>query len=415
MTTIYVCGVGMTPFGRYPEKSIKDLTRESVTAALDDANAAVSDVEAAYFTASTTAHLQGQTLVPGQIALRSMGFEDIPMYNLENACASGSSAFALACQALRAGDQEVVLAVGAEKMFIEDKKRMFSVFDGGWDVEATDENLKNLLALGQGLEVPEGTTSPKPYSVFMDIYAAFARQHMLNFGTTQAQIAAVCAKNHQHSVHNVNAQFRNTYTVEEILAAPPITYPLTLPMCSPMSDGAAAAILCTAEGLKKIGADTGRSIRVLGTVTQTGTSRDSEDYRNHITAVAARKLYEKTGYGPTDVDVAEVHDATAVGEILQAENLQLVGFGEAGPAAERGDFTIGGRVPINPSGGLESRGHPIGATGLAQIHELVTQLRGEAGPRQVEGAKIAVQENGGGLVGIEEAVAVLSMLTNQPV
>ena len=414
MTTIYVCGVGMTAFGRHPEKTIKDLTRESVTAALEDANAAVAEVEAAYFTASTTGHLQGQIFVPGQIALRSMGFEEIPMYNVENACASGSSAFALACQALRSGDQDVVLAVGAEKMFIDDKNRMFSVFDGGWDVSKTDENRDRLLALGQGLEIPVGTSSPKPYSVFMDVYAAFARLHMRSFGTTQAQIAAVSAKNHLHSVHNERAQFRGAYTVEEILSAPPITYPLTLPMCAPMSDGSAAALLCTQEGLRKIGADGARAIRVLGTVTQTGSSRDAADYRNHITAVAARKLYDKTGFGPMDVDVVEVHDATAVGEIIQAENLQLADFGEAGPAAERGDFTIGGRVPINPSGGLESKGHPIGATGLGQLFELVTQLRGEAGARQVEGARIAVQENGGGLYGYEEAVAVLSMLTSLP-
>ena len=409
METIYVCGVGMTPFGRYPDKSIKQLTSEAVNAALQDANGQIADVEAAYFSASTTGYLQGQTFVPGQIALRDMGFEGIPMYNLENACASGSSAFNLAAQALRAGDQDIVLAVGAEKMFIEDKARMFGVFDSGWDVETLQQNKENLLALGHGVDVPDGTTSPKPYSVFMDVYAAFCRQHMRNFGTTQRQIAAVCAKNHQHSVHNPNAQFQDAYTIEQVLAAPPITYPLTLPMCAPISDGAAAVILCTQAGLKKLGGDGSRAVRVLASIVQTGSGRDAADYKNHITAVAARKMYEKAGVGAQDVDVVEVHDATAMGEIIQAENLQLVPFGEAGPAAERGDFTVGGRVPINPSGGLESRGHPISATGLAQIHELVTQLRGEAGARQVEGAKVAVQENGGGLYGYEEAVAVLNM------
>jgi len=409
METIYVCGVGVTPFGRYPDKSIKQLTSEAVNAALQDANGQIADVQAAYFSASTTGYLQGQTFVPGQIALRDMGFEGIPMYNLENACASGSSAFNLAAQALRAGDQDIVLAVGAEKMFIEDKARMFGVFDSGWDVETLQQNKENLLALGHGVDVPDGTTSPKPYSVFMDVYAAFCRQHMRNFGTTQRQIAAVCAKNHQHSVHNPNAQFQDAYTIEQVLAAPPITYPLTLPMCAPISDGAAAVILCTQAGLKKLGGDGSRAVRVLASIVQTGSGRDAADYKNHITAVAARKMYEKAGVGPQDVDVVEVHDATAMGEIIQAENLQLVPFGEAGPAAERGDFTVGGRVPINPSGGLESRGHPISATGLAQIHELVTQLRGEAGARQVEGAKVAVQENGGGLYGYEEAVAVLNM------
>ena len=208
MTTIYVCGVGMTPFGRYPEKSVKQLTSEAVGSALKDANCEIKDVQAAFFSASTTGYLQGQTFVPGQIALRDMGFEGIPMYNVENACASGSSAFNLAAQALRAGDQDIVLAVGAEKMFIEDKARMFGVFDSGWDIETLEQNREKLLALGHGVEIPEGTTSSKPYSVFMDVYAAFCRQHMRNFGTTQRQIAAVCAKNHQHSVHNANAQFQ---------------------------------------------------------------------------------------------------------------------------------------------------------------------------------------------------------------
>jgi acetyl-CoA acetyltransferase len=409
MDKIYVCGVGMTPFGRFPDTTIKDLTRQSVIAAMGDAGCGIADIQAAYFTASTSGYLQGQNFIPGQIALRSMGFEGIPMYNLENACASGSSAFHLAAQALRSGEQDIVLAVGAEKMYIEDKAKMFSAFDSGWDIETLDENRDNLLALGEGVEVPEGTTSPKPYSVFMDVYAAFCRQHMRNFGTTQRQIAAVCAKNHQHSVHNENAQFRDAYTIEQVLAAPPITYPLTLPMCAPISDGSAAVILCNEAGLKRMSGDNSRAVRMLASVVQTGSGRDPSDYQNHITAVAARALYEKAGLGPQDVDVVEVHDATAMGEIIQAENLQLVPFGEAGPAAERGEFTIGGRVPINPSGGLESKGHPISATGLGQIHELVTQLRGEAGSRQVEGATVALQENGGGLYGYEEAVAVLNL------
>jgi acetyl-CoA acetyltransferase len=413
MTEVYICGVGMTPFGRFPEKSVKQLTREAVVAVMEDAGCEKADIEAAYFSGSTNGYLQGQNFVPGQIALRDMGFEGIPMYNLENACASGSSAFNLAAQAIRAGEQDIVLAVGAEKMYIEDREKMFSAFDSGWDVETVEQNKANLLAMGHGVEVPEGTTSPKPYSVFMDVYAAFCRAHMRTFGTTQRQIAAVCAKNHQHSVHNSYSQFRNPYTVEEVLEAPPITYPLTLPMCAPISDGAAAVVVCSKAGLDRLKGDASRAVKVLASVVQTGTRREPEDYENHITAIAARKLYERAGVGPGDVDVVEVHDATAMGEIIQAENLQLVPFGEAGPAAERGEFSIGGRVPINPSGGLESKGHPIGATGLGQIHELVTQLRGEADQRQVEGARVALQENGGGLYGIEEAVAVLNLFARQ--
>lgn len=337
-----------------------------------------------------------------------MGIEGVPVVNVENACASGSTAFNLASNMIKAGACDIALAVGFEKMIVEDKTKMFGVFDGGWDVENVDATRDGLLALGEGVEVPEGTTSERPYSVFMDIYAAFARGHMREFGTTQRQIAAVSAKNHQHSVHNEYSQFRQPYTIDEILSAPPITYPLTLPMCAPISDGAAAVVVCNEAGLKKLGAQ-GRAVKVLASVIQTGSDRGPRDYKNHLTALAAQKMYDIAGVSPSDVDVAEVHDATAVGEIIQAENLQLVPFGEAGPAAERGDFTIGGRVPINPSGGLESKGHPIGASGIAQIFELVTQLRGEAGARQVENARIAVQENGGGLYGIEEAVAVLNL------
>ncbi len=409
MESIFVIGIGITPLGRHWDQSIKELSQTAVNAALSDAGCGTNDIGSLFFSSSTTGFLQGQTFVPGQIAMRNMGFEKIPMYNIENACASGSSAFNLAIQSIRAGSCDIALAVGAEKMNIEDKKRMFAVFDAGWDVEAVEKTKEKLLAMGEGVEVPPGTTSPKPYSVFMDVYAAFCRFHMKTFGTTQRQIAAVSAKNHAHSVHNPNAQFRDSYTIDEVLAAPPITYPLTLPMCAPISDGSAAVIVCNQAGLERVSADRNRAVEVLASVVQTGSDRSPDDYDNHLTAIAARRLYEDAGVGPNEVDVVEVHDATAMGEIIQAENLQLVPYGEAGPAAERGEFTVGGRVPINPSGGLESRGHPISATGLAQIHELVTQLRGEAGARQVEGARIALQENGGGLHGVEEAVAVLNL------
>ena len=259
---------------------------------------------------------------------------------------------------------------------------------------------------------PPGTmVSERPYSVFMDIYAAFCRQHMQTYGTTQRQIASVASKNHRHSVHNPLSQFRTAFTIEEVLAAPSITYPLTMPMCSPISDGAAAVVLCNAEGLEKRlkGRRLARRARVLASVIQTGSTRRIDEPHKIVAHLGAKKAYEQAGVSPSDVDVAEVHDATAMGEILNAESLMLVPLGEGGPAAERGDFTVGGRIPINPSGGLESKGHPIGATGLGQLHELVTQLRGEAGARQVDGARIAIQENGGGIFDIEEAVVVVNL------
>lgn len=410
MTEIYVVGTGMTPFGRHLDVDMKSLVRQAVEAALKDAGAESSALQAAFFANASQGHMEGQHMIRGQVALRSMGIGGIGVVNVENACASGSSAFALACTHLRAGAGDVVLAVGAEKMYSLDRDRMFSVFDSAWDVHEAEKIRERLLKLGEGVEVPPGSTSPKPYSVFMDVYAAFSRAHMKRFGTTQRQLAAVAAKNHGHSVHNPLSQYRNAYTIDEILAAPPITYPLTLPMCSPISDGAAAAVLCTKAGLSRLGVDRWRAIRILASVVQTGSDRDESDYRSHCTALAARRAYEQAGVGPADVSVAEVHDATAMGEIIQIENLGFCDFGEGGPVSERGDTTIGGRIPVNPSGGLESKGHPVGATGLGQIHELVAQLRGEAGARQVEGARIALAENGGGLQGIEEAVACITIL-----
>lgn len=181
-------------------------------------------------------------------------------------------------------------------------------------------------------------------------------------------------------------------------------------MCSPISDGAAAAILVTKAGLKRLGLGKSRAIRVLASVIQTGSDRDPSEVERHCTALAAKKAYDKAGIGPDDVSVAEVHDATAMGEIIQIENLGFCDFGEGGIISERGDTSLGGHIPVNPSGGLESKGHPVGATGIGQVHELVAQLRSEAGPRQVEGARIALAENGGGLQGIEEAVASITIL-----
>lgn len=406
---VYIVGVGMTPTGKFLDRSIKQLTADAVTAALADAGVTARDIQSAYFSNATQGVLEGQTMVRGQIALRTMGFESIPIFNIENACASASSAFNLAVQFVRSGAGDMALAVGAEKMFCTDKAKMFSVFDGAWDVSTVEQNKNTLLQMGHGIEPPDGTTSKAPYSLFMDIYAAFGRFHMREFGTTQRQIAAVSAKNHGHSVHNPLAQYRNAYTIDEVLAAPPITYPLTLPMCAPVSDGAAAVVVCSEAALARL-ADRRRAIKVLASVIATGSNRRPEDVAQHITVKASRQAYELAGVGPQDISLAEVHDATAIGEIVQSENLGFCAFGEGGPLAERGDTTIGGRIPINTSGGLESKGHPIGATGIGQLHELVVQLRGEAGARQVQGARLAIAENGGGLFGIEEAVAAITIL-----
>jgi acetyl-CoA acetyltransferase len=412
MSNIYIVGSAMTVFGRHPERSLDDMAGEALNGALKDAGCAVTDIGVAYYAGLTNGPLQGQSSIPGQVVFSKIGIEGIPVYNVENACASGSSAFNLAVQSLKAGTCDVALALGAEKMNIPDKAKAMALFETGWDVSRADENFAFLSKLGDGVVPPPGSESDKPYSRFMAIYAAMCRYHMKTYGTTQRQIACVSAKNHQHSVHNPFSQFRKPFTVDEVLAAPPITYPMTLPMCAPLSDGSAAAIVCTEDGLKRIGADRRRAVRVAASVIRSFTHRRVDEPQKSIGHLAAIAAYEQAGLGPNDMHVAEVHDASAMGEILQAENLGFVPFGQGGPAAERGEFTVGGRIPINPSGGLESKGHPLGATGLGQIFELVTQLRGEAGARQVEGARNAIQENGGGMQGVEEAAVAVHILCN---
>ena len=411
MSNIYIAGIAMTVFGRHLERGLDDLAGEALQGALKDANCQLEDLGIAYYSGMTNGPLQGQISIPGQVVLAKLGVHSIPIFNVENACASGSSAVNLAVQSLKAGTTDVALAIGAERMNIPDKMKAFALFEAGWDISRAEENYQTLVKMGEGIEVPEGSESDKPYSKFMAIYAAMCRLHMKTFGTTQRQIAAVCAKNHTHSVHNPWSQFRKPFTIDELLASPPITYPITLPMCAPLSDGAAAAILCTEEGLKRIGADKSRCIKISASVLRSFSPRRIDQPELHVGRLAAQQAYEIAGLGPQDMHVAEVHDASAMGEIIQAENLGLVELGMGGPAAERGEFTIGGRIPINPSGGLESKGHPIGATGIGQLYELVTQLRGEAGARQVEGARHAIQENGGGMQGVEEAAVAIHILS----
>lgn len=411
MSHIYIAGIAMTTFGRHIDRSLEDLAGEALQGALKDAGCNISDIGAAYYAGITNGPLQGQFAIPGQVVLSKIGIEQIPIFNIDNGCAAGSSAFHLAVQSLKAGSTDVALAIGCEKMNIPDRLRALTVMEAGWDVSRAAQNYEMLIKMGDGIEVPEGSESDKPFSKFMSIYAAMCRYHMKTFGTTQRQIAAVAAKNHGHSVHNPYSQFRKTFSVEEILAAPPITYPLTLPMCAPLSDGAAAAIVCTEEGLKRIGADKSRCIKVAASVIRSFSLRHYDQPELHLARLAANQAYEMAGLGPNDMHVAEVHDAAAMGEIIQTENLGFVPLGEGGPAAERGDFALGGRLPVNTSGGLESKGHPLGATGIGQLFELVAQLRGEAGSRQVPGARHAIQENGGGMIGVEEAAVGIHILT----
>jgi acetyl-CoA acetyltransferase len=354
--------------------------------------------------------MEGQNTIRGQCALRSMGFAGIPIVNVENACCSSSTGLNQAFATIKAGIAEVALVAGTEKMFYPEKRaEMFQAFRGGWDVHTQAETEKNLLALGEGLALPpEARQDSGERSVFMDIYAALARQHMKTFGTTQRQIAAAASKSHFHSTMNPLAQYQKDFTIDEVLADRLISWPLTRAMCAPISDGAAAIVLCGDGALARF--DRERAVRVLGSAVVSGSDRKPDDFDHHIGRVAARRAYEQAGVGPDDVDVAEVHDASAYAEIVQVENMGFCARGDGGALAERGDTRLGGRIPVNTSGGLLSKGHPIGATGAIQIHELVTQLRGEAGRRQVDGARIAAAENGGGFFGIEEAATVVTVL-----
>ena len=403
-TQVWVAGVGMTAFGVRPEASVKDLTRDAVTEALSDAGAELGDVEAAYFGNTCQGVLEGQVVVAGQMALRSMGFERIPVVNVENACATGATALHQAVLHVRSGAGDVVLAVGAEKLNIGDGQKSLSVFDGGVDVNDLAGVRSVLTELGG--EIPD---SGRPHSMFMDIYAALARAHMDAFGTNQRQLALIAEKNHAHAVHNPLAHFRKEMSATEILAARPVAGPLTVPMCAPLTDGAAAVVVCNSAGLRRLGAR--RPVRVLATVVRTGTVRPLSAWDRSVSRLAAQDAYEQAAVGPDDVSVAEVHDASAFGELLQTELLGFCEIGSGGKLAESGATRLGGLLPVNPSGGLESKGHPMGASGLAQIYELAHQLRGNCGVRQVPDARIALAENGGGWYGSEEAVAAVTILS----
>lgn len=405
----FIAGVGMTTFGDHSTLGVRDLAAFAIREALEDAGADLRAIEGVWFANTGQGALEGQHMIRGQVALRPLGVEGVPIVNVENACASASTALHGAINHLRAGAADIVLAVGAEKMTHPDRSRSFAIFDAGWDVADPTANRNTLLALG-GMDESQLPPPAERRSVFMDVYAAFGRQHMRLYGSSAREFAAVAAKNHAHSVSNPRAQFRREFSVDEVLAARGIVWPLTLPMCAPISDGAAAAVLCTERGLRRLGG-AARAIRVRACVLGSSLNRAPDDLRHHLGRITALKAYEAAGVGPQDINVAEVHDATAVGEVIQVENLDLVARGQGGAAALRGETALGGRIPVNPSGGLESKGHPIGATGLGQVFELVLQLRGEAGGRQVPGAKVAVAENGGGLWGVEEAACAITILS----
>ncbi|NVM31077.1 MAG: thiolase family protein [Candidatus Helarchaeota archaeon] len=407
---IYVFGVGMTKFGKYLEKSIKNLTGEALESVQKDCDVSFDDIEAAWFSNSGWGMTDNQHCIRGQVALSANGIDKIPMMNVENACAGGSSAFHGAWAEIKAGLYDCVLAIGVEKVYHEDRKRMMEGFISGTDVEVTTKLIEQMkkwakkrkekMAKKQGSEVKKEKKGG--HSAFMDLYAMAARTHMKKYGTTQRQLAVVAAKNHNNSTLNPLAQYTFPMTVEQVMEDYEVAYPLTRSMCAPVGDGAAAAILCSEKFLKQH--PTTRAVLIRASVLRSGSWK-----KDTIADRAATAAYEMAGLGPKDVNVAEVHDATAFGEIHQIEQMGFCPVGQGGPFTESGATALDGKVPVNTSGGLLSRGHPIGASGLAQIYELVTQLRGEAGERQVK-AKIALAENGGGNIGFGEAALCVHIL-----
>jgi len=365
MALAAVIGVGMIPFGKYPERTIVDMASEAVFQAFKDAGIRPTQVDACFFASAFAARLFGDITI-GQNVFWELGINKVPVVNVENACTSGSTAFYLAYNMVAAGQADMVLVAGAEKLYVPE----LGLINSG----------ENELDTQLGLVASAG-------------FALRATRHMTEFGTTPQQLAQVAVKNRRHGQLNRLAQFREPITVEEVLASPMIVEPLTRLQCCPNADGAAAVIVCSPSIARKLS----RAVNVEAAILCTGSYENPQDLTHWETDYRACGLaYDKAGIGPEDLDIVECHDAFTISEILHYEAMGLCPKGEGGKLVERGETALGGRIPVNVSGGLLSRGHPLGATGVAQIIEIVTQLRTEAGPRQVKGAKVGLAHCMGG-------------------
>lgn len=404
-TTAVVAGVGMTTFGKHLERGLKAIGGEAVTAALADAGLAAADLEAAYVGNAAAGLVTGQESIRGQVILRGIGIGKLPVINVENACASASTAVNQAAAMITAGVYDCVLALGVEKLYSEDKRKSFGAFSGAVDVEMFEEVMAGLKRQAES----SGATSSgagENRSMFMDIYASAARNHMERYGTTVEQFAGVSAKNSRHGHLNPRAQFRNELTVEEVLADRMIAEPLTRSMCSPIGDGAAAVILVSPQRARQMGID--KPVTIRSSVLHSGWDHGPGELDAARLSVA--EAYEEAGVGPDDLHVIECHDASAPAELMAYEALGLCAEGEGGRLIDTGDTEIGGRIPVNTSGGLLRKGHPVGATGIAQIVELTEQLQGRSGDRQVVGASVGLAHNGGGVIGSDTAALCVTIL-----
>jgi len=412
MRKVKIIGGSVTRFGRHLNRNLKSLVAEAVNGALGSAGMTKDMLQGAWVGNAAQGVLEGQESIRGQVVLRAMGIGGIPVINVENACASSATALNGAWAMVALGEIEVALVLGMEKMYFEDRNRAMAAFTGAMDVEILpsilaefqrqeEEVRKALEAKGDGGKEKSGQRT-----VFMDVYAVMARRHMEKYGTTQRQLAAISSKNHFHSSMNPLAQYQTAFTVQEVLDAPEVAWPLTRPMCSPIGDGAAAAVICSADFAKKARID--HAPEIAACILASG--QDPREGEDSMLTKLARKAYEKAGIGPEDIHLAELHDATAFGELYATEELGFCPLGQGGPFAEAGNTALGGKIPVNVSGGLESQGHPVGATGIRQVVELYWHLTARAGKRQVQGARVGLAQNNGGTVAGNEAALSVTIL-----
>jgi acetyl-CoA acetyltransferase len=403
----YVVGVGMTRFAKYLDRGLKSIGAEAIQAAIADAGIEAKDIQAAWMANAAAGVVTGQESIRGEVILRGMGIGSIPVVNVENACASASTALHQACAMVSAGLYDVVLAAGVEKLYNEDKKKSFAAFSGAVDVEQMLAILQGLKASAAASGTATDAGAGQSRSLFMDIYAAAARFHTERYGTTARQFAAVSAKNSLHGSLNARAQFTEALTIEDVLRAPMIAPPLTRPMCSPIGDGGAAVIVVSEKFIRQRGLH-GKRVKVLASALRSGWDREADDPK--VADAAAQEAYRDAGIGPQDLSIVELHDASAPAELIAYEELGLCAKGEGGRLVDSGATRLGGQLPVNTSGGLLRKGHPIGATGLAQIVELAEQLQGRSGKRQVDGARFGLAHNGGGTIGTDAAAMCVSIL-----
>jgi acetyl-CoA acetyltransferase len=381
MRPVVVIGIGMTKFGKFPEIPIEKMGRDAAWDAMKDAGMGPKDIQVAYVGNLMERRETGHISCVGQEILRGVGIRGIPITRVENACASGSTAFREAYMAVASGFYDIAMALGVEKL----------TGGTGAPLSRTGDNIEGIAGFA-----PPG------------VWAMRAQRHMAQYGTTLEQLAMVAVKNRKNAKLNPRAYLPKEVTVEEVRKSAMISYPLTLFDCCPTTDGGAAAILCSEEVAKKY---TTKFVYVGAAALKSGTYENLRDIAvNELETRAAKEAFEKAGIGPEDLSLAEVHDCFTIAEIVRIENLCLCPPGEGGRWVASGETQIGGKLPVNPSGGLLCKGHPVGATGVAQVCEIVWQLRGEAGPRQVQGAKVGLGHCSGGFIGHDTGSSTVIIL-----